>query len=103
MATDAPNHATNQRVSNALLGQKLDHLATTNKEGFASVNERLGNIEDRQAATDISNATSAQWRDQHDKDHDIQRKNSRTETIVASIVAALAGAGISVKIPWQGP
>lgn len=101
MPNDAPNHSTNQRVSNALLGQKMDMLATAQVDGFSSVNKRLDTIEDRQLTTDVDNATSAEWRRQHEKDHDAQRKSTRTETIAAAVTAALLGIG--VKLPWQGP
>lgn len=95
------NHGTNQRVSNALLGQKIDQLTETSKDGFASVNKRLDRVEERLGASDVSDATSAEWRRQHEKEHSEQRKAGRIELGIAALVAAAAGVGI--KVPWQGP
>ena len=92
--------ANNQRVTMALLGQKMDHLTETNKDGFALVNHRLGKVEERLGASDVSDAISVEWRRQHEKEHGEQRKASRVETIIGSVMAAAAGIGL--KLPWPG-
>ena len=92
--------ASNQRVTMALLGQKMDHLTETNKDGFASVNHRLDKVEERLGASDVSDAISVEWRRQHEKEHGEQRKVSRVETIIGSVMAAAAGIGL--KLPGPG-
>ena len=101
MPDTATSNGSNQRVTNALLGQKMDHLAEASKEGFASVNKRLDSVEQRLGASDVRDATSAEWRRQHEKEHGEQRRNSRIEMAAAAVVAALAGIGI--RVPGLGP
>ena len=100
MDDTAANHATNQRVTNALLGQKMDQLSEASKDGFASVNSRLDKVEGRLGAIDVSDATSAEWRRKHEKEHDGQQRANRVETIIGSVLAAAAGIGL--RLPGSG-
>jgi len=87
----AANNGTNQRVTMALLGQKMDHLTETNKDGFASVNKRLDKVEERLGASDVSDATSAEWRRQHEKEHGNERTIGGVGGLILAIAAAASG------------
>ena len=93
----------NQRVTNALLGQKIDQLTEANKSAFGLLGRRLEKLEDRQRLVDVGNATSAEWRRKHEKDHDKERRTTRVETVVGSVMAVAAAVGIELRLPGAGP